>query len=75
LNSPNPVPFGPVKAELKAGGSAFIEFDNEGITDAGVKARIGAEARWGWNSGGSIAGKALLKGLSIILKSKLLMKI
>jgi hypothetical protein len=83
---------GPVKAELKAGAGAFIEFDSEGITDAGVKGGIGvevgsnivseatqkeagiddqgttafgAEARWGWNSGGSVAGKGLLSGLSI----------
>jgi tetratricopeptide (TPR) repeat protein len=83
---------GPVKAELKAGAGAFIEFDSEGITDAGVKGGIGvevgsnivseatqketgigdqgttafgAEARWGWNSGGSVAGKGLLNGLNI----------
>ena len=83
---------GPVKAELKAGAGAFIEFDSEGITDAGVKGGIGvevgsnivseatqketgaedqgttafgAEARWGWNSGGSVAGKGLLSGLVI----------
>ena len=83
---------GPVKAELKAGGGAFIEFDSEGITDAGLKGGIGvevgsnivseatqketgmedkgttafgAEARWGWNSGGSLAGKGLLSGISI----------
>ena len=83
---------GPVKAELKAGAGAFIEFDSEGITDAGVKGGVsvevgsnivseatqnetgigdqgtavfGAEARWGWNSGGSLAGKGLLSGLSI----------
>ena len=86
------VELGPVKAELKAGGGAFIEFDSEGITDFGVKGGIsaemgsnivseateketgigdkgttafGAEARWGWNSGGSVAGKGLLSGMSI----------
>ncbi len=86
------VAMGPVKAELKAGAGAFIEFDSEGITDVGVKGGIsaeagtnlvpeetsketgigdqgttafGAEARWGWNSGGSVAGKGLLSGLSI----------
>lgn len=83
---------GPVKAELKASVGAFIEFDSEGITDAGVKGGVsveagsnivseatqketgmedkgttafGAEARWGWNSGGSLAGKGLLNGLLI----------
>ena len=83
---------GPFKAEAKAGGAAFVEFDGTGITDAGVKVTasadagtgvvtegvdivtgvsdpsvtvIGAEARWGWNSGGSLEGKGLLNGLKI----------
>lgn len=86
------VKMGPVKAELKAGAGAFIEFDSEGITDMGVKGGIsaevgtnlvpeataketgiedpsttafGAEAKWGWNSGGSVEGKGLLHGLKI----------
>ena len=81
---------GPFKAEAKAEGAAFVEFDDSGITDAGIKATlstetgtgivpdgvdiitgvsdpsvtvIGAEARWGWNSGGSLQGKGLLNKL------------
>jgi hypothetical protein len=34
---------GPVKAEVSAGGAAFIEFDNEGVTDVGVKLEASAE--------------------------------
>jgi tetratricopeptide (TPR) repeat protein len=86
------VELGPVKAELKTGGNLFIEFDNEGVTDVGVKVGasaevgtnvvpsgmpketgisdqsitvLGAEAKWGWNSGGSLTGKGLLSGISI----------
>ncbi len=83
---------GPFKAEAKAEGAAFVEFDDSGITDAGIKATlsaeagtgvvpegtdiitgvsdpsvtvIGAEARWGWNSGGSLQGKGLLNKLQL----------
>ena len=84
--------YGPVKAEIGAGGSAFVEFDNEGVTDIGLKLGVsaevgtdvlpdgmpkeagiheqkvtvlGAEARWGWNSGCSVENKGLLSGLKL----------
>lgn len=38
--------------------------EETGIEDPSTTA-FGAEARWGWNSGGSVAGKGLLSGLSI----------
>lgn len=38
--------------------------EETGIDDPSTTA-FGAEARWGWNSGGSVAGKGLLNGLNI----------
>lgn len=34
---------GPIKAEIEAEASAFIEYDKSGITDGGIKAGVGAE--------------------------------
>lgn len=87
--------FGPVKAEVKGELYGFVEFDDKGVTDVGIKAGakatvgsnmvsddivkgslgfaddasitlIGAEARWGWNSGPSLEGKSILQGLSAV---------
>jgi hypothetical protein len=69
---------GPLSAELEGSVGGFVEFDNNGVTDVGVKAGAevkvgsdisgtvtGAEARYGWNSGGSLKGKGLLEGIDI----------
>lgn len=85
------IPLGPVaKTGVKGTLGGFVEFDNEGITDIGIKAGVksvggtnvipkvvedefgagnisgtigGVEARWGWNSGGSLEGKGILSGI------------
>lgn len=71
--------YGPLKAEMKASAGGFVEFDHGGITDFGAKVgvsagsaagpatlgEIGAESRFGWNSGVTTSGTGVLSGLSI----------
>ncbi len=91
--------YGPLSAELKGTIGGFVEFDDSGITDLGLKAGVkmevgtniydktitlddgskynppipgdssltvfGLEARYGWNSGGSLKGKGILRGIDV----------
>lgn len=71
--------YGPLSAEVNASAGGFAEFDNSGITDIGLKAgvsagssvagqsisEIGAESRFGWNSGISTKGSGILSDFSI----------
>lgn len=60
---------GPVKGEFRAEGSVAVEFDKSGVTDVGVRGKAvagsGIEIRYGWNSGGSVEGKGILRGINL----------
>lgn len=66
------VDVGPVKGEFKAEAGVTVEFDKSGVTDVGVRGKAmagdeigGIAARYGWNSGGSLSGKGILRGINL----------
>jgi tetratricopeptide (TPR) repeat protein len=65
----NGITDGGVKVGAKAGASTNLVSDSNSKTSLGFaddqsSTLVGGEARWGWNSGASMEGKGILKGLS-----------
>ncbi|MBA4301657.1 MAG: hypothetical protein C0433_16375 [Cyclobacterium sp.] len=65
----NGITDGGVKVGAKAGASTNLVSDSNskaslGFADDQSSTFVGAEARWGWNSGPSMEGKGILRGLS-----------
>lgn len=54
---------GPVKAEAKIGGGAFVEYGNDGITDIGVKAEMGLEVGTSSAVTGALGGPSVEIGV------------